>query len=243
MKPHMRGVIAFFTVLNTVVCIGETAAFAAVDSFGDLSSDKIAQRSLSVAESMKTSGYCYAGVSKALSPLGITLTGNAAYQARDQLLGDSRFVPVSTNGYSELRRGDIIVFNRSASHPYGHICVYQGNGEESSDHVSRLSDPNTYGGVTVFRLRSDIRYIASEDHQSAWTSTMPVSAPDFRANFTDKTQAFSANSEDAGRGGNSKPGSLLRTRDLVRREFRNLANTTTVRSLKNRLVRFVLNNL
>lgn len=243
MKPHMRGVIAFFAVLNTVLCISETSAIASSDSLSELSSDEIAERSFSVAESMKTSGYCYAGVSKALAPLGIILTGNAAYQAREQLLADSRFVPVSTDDNSELLRGDIIVFNKSASHPYGHICVYQGNGEESSDHVSSLSNPNAYGGVTVFRLRSDMRSIASADDQSSWTSRMPVSAPDFRSNFTGSTQPFRATNWQTGLGGNSKAGSLTRTRELVRREFRNLATATTVRSLKNRLVRFVLNNL
>jgi len=113
MKPSMRRVFAFIAVLNTAFSIGAAPA-SAISAHGQgLSSESIAIRSLTVAESMRTSGYCYAGVSKALSPLGVTLTGSAAYQAREQLLVDPRFTQISLDDSSELLRGDIIVSVRS----------------------------------------------------------------------------------------------------------------------------------
>ena len=122
---------------------------------GVLSSGTIAGRALSVAERRRTSGYCYSAVSQALDPLGIKLRGRAAYQARDLLLHDRRFMPVVISSVDQLQRGDIIVYNRSSSHPYGHIAVYEGNYEEASDHISSVTSTWAYGGATVFRLRSE----------------------------------------------------------------------------------------
>ena len=240
MKSCICSAFSILLSIGVVVLVGITPTFAATAEVQDLDAETIAQRSLSVAESMRTSGYCYAGVSKALSPLGVTLTGEAAFQAREQLLADSRFTAVSMDDSSDLRRGDIVVFNKSASHPYGHICVYQGNGEETSDHVSQLTTPGAYGGVTVFRLRAENNDIASSGEWREWTYKMPVAAPDFRSsNFSS-----GSSKTDSSKSGSAKPvtdesGAL----ELVRREFRSLNSSAAGKSLTKRLFRFVLQNL
>jgi hypothetical protein len=132
------------------------ASNSAANQTSVLSSENIANRALSVAENTRTSGYCYAAVSRALDPLGLNLTGGAAYDARAILLNDKRFIPIAVRQVDELRRGDIIVYNRSSHHPYGHIAVYEGNDEEASDHLSQISSTEPYGGATVFRLRASI---------------------------------------------------------------------------------------
>ena len=244
MKPRMRSafLMLFVTSATLWVCVAPAAAVTA--QVQELDPESIAVRSLSVAEAMKTSGYCYTGVSKALSPLGVTLTGSAAYQAREQLLADSRFMPVATDDSTNLCRGDIIVFNKSESHPYGHICVYQGNGEESSDHVSHLTSPDAYGGVTVFRFRSDQNEIASQS-RSEWIYKMPVTAPDFHSanTYRDDSKAMQTSSERFGRGDTKSGSSLKSTSEFVRRQFRNLNRSVTGKSLTKGLVRFVLKNL
>ncbi len=269
MKSCICSAFSILLSMCVIVLAGIAPTFAATAEVRDLDAETIARRSLSVAESMRTSGYCYAGVSKALSPLGVSLTGEAAFQAREQLLADSRFMAVSMDDSGDLRRGDIVVFNKSASRPYGHICVYQGNGEETSDHVSQLTTPGAYGGVTVFRLRSGNDGIASHGEWGEWTYKMPVAAPDFRSSNSTygaepvRGEAVMANASKYGRGdaksGSYKPGSSKSgssksgyakpvngesgAMELVRREFRNLNSSAAGKSLTNRLFRFVLKNL
>lgn len=120
-----------------------------------LSSENIASSALSVAEKTKTTGYCYAAVCRALRPLGVELSGEAAYQAEDLLKKDPRFMPLCIYSVDELRRGDIIVYTRSSSHKYGHISVYEGNYKEASDHIASITHTQAYGGAMVFRLRND----------------------------------------------------------------------------------------
>lgn len=158
------------------ICLGYCVALeCAVPAFAasalELTSENIATSALRVAQFTNTTGYCYAAVSKAVRPLDVNLYGAAAYEARDLLLQDQRFLPLPMSSADLLRRGDIIVFDRSPSHPYGHISVYQGNETEASDHVAPIMNPQAYGGATVFRLRND------------WSvDDTPVAiAPDFRA--------------------------------------------------------------
>lgn len=259
MKSCAFSCISRFCALSALLCGAVMPAFALDAETQYLDSDSIATRSLAVAESMRTSGYCYAGVSKAVAPLGVVLTGAAAYEARDQLLLDSRFAPVSTNESVDLRRGDIIVFNKSISHPYGHICVYQGNGQESSDHVSQLSNPDKYGGYTVFRLRSEAYDIAGSDGRLERIAKMPMSAPDFRnINGLSNVQGIggvpgaqksaletsSAKSFPAGliKGENTSVGKSRSLKEFFRREFRTISKSPEGKSLKNRLVRFVMSS-
>ena len=138
-----------------------------------LDSDNIASSALRVAEATHTSGYCYGAVCRALVPLSINLHGSAAYEAKALLLKDNRFVPLTINSVDALRRGDIIVYDRSTGHPYGHISVYEGDYTEASDHVSAVTHTQAYGGATVFRLRTEIARgngaIASGDsYGSGW---------------------------------------------------------------------------
>ncbi|MBX9687160.1 MAG: hypothetical protein K2X27_10685 [Candidatus Obscuribacterales bacterium] len=134
----------------------------------ELSPDAMAVSAMSEATNTNTSGRCYAAVCRALHPLGIQLSGAAAYQARDILLCDNRFTAIFVNNVEQLRRGDIIVYDKSSSHPYGHIAVYQGNFIEASDHVSSITHTQNYGGATVFRL------IQNPD------DSLPPLAPDYR---------------------------------------------------------------
>lgn len=140
-----------------------------------LSSDNIANRALSVAESTRTTGHCYAAVGRALRPLGVSLTGEAAYQAKAILLEDPRFAALTIYDVDQLRRGDIVVYTRSSSHPYGHISVYEGNNEEASDHVAAITHTQAYGSATVFRLRRDnfapvAAIVAAPDYHTAYAN-------------------------------------------------------------------------
>lgn len=128
-------------------------ALAQTDS---LSREAIAQRAEEVARQTRSSGRCYAAVSKALQPLGVTLTGESAYQAKDLLMQDERFMPLVIMHVDQLERGDIVVYQKSKGKPHGHISVYQGNYEEASDHLSAVTHTQAYGGATVFRLRNEI---------------------------------------------------------------------------------------
>jgi hypothetical protein len=151
---RLLSIVACAAVCFLLVCKSTVAAEMPLQA--RLSSEAIASRAETVARATGTTGYCYAAVCKALRPLGVGLHGAAAYEARDLLLKDQRFVPLAVNHVDQLSRGDIIVYTKSASHPYGHISVYQGNYEEASDHVSAVTHTQAYGGATVFRLRNEI---------------------------------------------------------------------------------------
>lgn len=97
---------------------------------------------------MKSVGYCFRGVKRALKKVGVKLDGNSAHQAKAQLSSDSRFKKVPM---SKLREGDILVHGKSRRHPHGHIAVYLGNKKEASDHIGKLVTGRFYGGTTVFR--------------------------------------------------------------------------------------------
>lgn len=266
LSPSLRAMSLLSAYMAVVVCLFYLPSASAMTmEFDALDAESIALRSMSVAETMKSSGYCYAGVSKALAPLGVSLTGNAAYQARDLLIADSRFVPIATDENTDLQRGDIIVYNKSTGHPYGHICVYQGNNQESSDHVSSLTSPSAYGGVTVFRLRTENNNFAIGERPN-WNFQMPTSAPDYRNATSLSPQTALANASPSpgdvrlpmlsprppvvnpkrnpnyGRGDSSSPDSK-NAAEFVKREFRRFKNSPDGKSFKTRLIRFVINSL
>ncbi|HEY9867648.1 MAG TPA: hypothetical protein V6D08_00450 [Candidatus Obscuribacterales bacterium] len=118
---------------------------------------KLVDRAEDVARSMNSTGWCYKGVATALASIGVNVHGASAYMAADQLARDRRFVEVSMK---DLRPGDVLVHNRSASHVHGHIAVYLGNGMEASDHVQKLITGRGYGGTRVFRLKDSGTYNA-----------------------------------------------------------------------------------
>lgn len=255
MKPRTRSVVTLLPSVCFISCLSFLPAVAVTEITQELDADNIAARSLIVAETMKSSGYCYSGVSKALSPLGVALTGAAAYQARDQLAADARFMPVPVEESVELRRGDILVFDKSVSHPYGHISVYQGNGQESSDHVSRLTTPGAYGGVSIFRLCSARYDIASAGDRFNWTSPMPHLAPDFRgavpsAEYPGTSLACAtpmyfpaSNPKRYPNGGTKSATTANGDKGFFKRQFRLLSNSSSGKSLTKNLIRFVVQSL
>ncbi len=149
------------------------AAADATFQLESLTRENIASQALQVAQTTQTTGRCYAAVCKALKSLSVNLHGASAYEAKDLLLQDNRFVPLAVSDVDQLELGDIIVFNRSDSHPDGHISVYQGNYTEASDHVSPVTHTKAYGGATVFRLREN--YLAAVP----MIPIAPQVAPDF----------------------------------------------------------------
>lgn len=134
---------------------------------------KIARNALYTAKQLNTVGYCYRGVTLALKPLGINLSGMAAYMAKEQLDADPRFQKVQIGEIAELHPGDVLVHGPSRSHPYGHIGVYLGNENEASDHVQKTFLKGPYSGVTVFRYEP--------------TNTEAYSALGMDANSTEKS--------------------------------------------------------
>ena len=80
-------------------------------------------------------GNCKRGVRMALNRQGVNLDGLSAYQGADQLARNPRFreVQVDRNGLKSLPPGAIVVWNRKAGHPHGHISIALGNGREASD--------------------------------------------------------------------------------------------------------------
>jgi hypothetical protein len=113
---------------------------------------KIATAAASMANRMDSRGYCYRGVKRALCPLGIELSGQSAYMAKNILKEDKRFKVVGVNEFDNLLPGDILVHGKSKAHPNGHIAVYLGNGQEASDHVQGLVTSPRYGGAVIFRM-------------------------------------------------------------------------------------------
>ena len=108
---------------------------------------KIAHAAEANAKQNDTVGWCYREVADTLDKFGVHLYGNSAYMAAPQLAKNDHFKEVSTQN---LKPGTVLVFDRSAGHPHGHITVYLGNGKEASDHVQGLVNFNAYGGVRAF---------------------------------------------------------------------------------------------
>jgi hypothetical protein len=95
-----------------------------------------------------TVGMCYAGVKPALAAIGVHVTGGAAYEAADQLARNPKMreVSVPRSNLSHLPPGAVVVWNPANSHPYGHISVALGNGQEASDHIQHQVHDLTGGG-------------------------------------------------------------------------------------------------
>lgn len=113
------------------------------DASSSGSNNTLANAAVSVANSMggsKSTGRCLAGVNRALSQVyGQTLSYPSAYMAIKGLQGEnplsSKFkeVSVSREQLKSLPAGAIVVWDRSAGNPHGHISIALGNGREASD--------------------------------------------------------------------------------------------------------------
>lgn len=123
---------------------------------------------LMTAKRMHSNGWCYKGVTDALKPLGVDLSGTAAYMAKDLLQSDPRFQPVRIEDPTQLHPGDVIVHGPTNSHPYGHIAVYLGNNHEASDHVQKvvLNAIGPYSYSVVFRYDESLIAESTADIES-----------------------------------------------------------------------------
>lgn len=80
-------------------------------------------------------GWCYRDVGRALSKIGINVSGASAYMAADQLAKNPKVkeIKVSQAELSKLPPGAIVVWDKGPGHEHGHISVAMGDGHEASD--------------------------------------------------------------------------------------------------------------
>lgn len=155
MKRRFSHALILFTCLSTFSAAPANAAIKKSKTIPSKPTPlalKIASSAKNVASSMDSVGYCFRGVKRALKVVGIGLKGTSAYQAKRQLQKDERFKQVSMKN---LKKGDILVHNRSRKHPHGHIAVYLGDKKEASDNIRKVVSGRNYGGTTVFRPVGD----------------------------------------------------------------------------------------
>lgn len=95
-------------------------------------------------------GWCLRDVSRALSKVGINVSGASAYMAADQLANNPKVkeIKASSSELSKLPPGAIVVWDKGPGHPHGHISIALGNGKEASDLVR--NQITNYG--TSFRV-------------------------------------------------------------------------------------------
>lgn len=85
-----------------------------------------------------TVGWCYRAVATAVGRVvpGVSLSGESAYMAADQLARSPAFreVSVAAEDLPALPAGAIVVWGKTSASPHGHISIADGNGNELSDH-------------------------------------------------------------------------------------------------------------
>lgn len=93
-------------------------------------------------------GYCYKWVAQALRRHGVNVSGASAYMGADQLAKNPKFreVQVAPQDLKKLPAGAVVVWNKGAGHPHGHISIALGNGKEASD---KIRDQITNYGTSV----------------------------------------------------------------------------------------------
>lgn len=96
-------------------------------------------------------GYCFKWVAQALRKFGVNTSGASAYMAADQLAKSDKFreVSVQPKDLVKLPAGAVVVWNKGAGHPHGHISIALGNGKEASDKL-RQQITNYGTSVRVF---------------------------------------------------------------------------------------------
>lgn len=120
---------------------------------GTASGQKLAQAAEQVARTTNTTGWCYRGVSQAVSrALGVQLTGASAYMAADQIAASGKFkeVKVSPEELKKLPPGAVVVWGKTGASPHGHISVALGDGREASDHIQQQM--TSLRGSTNYRV-------------------------------------------------------------------------------------------
>lgn len=123
-----------------------------------------AARAASAAHS-RTIGLCARYVRKALQSAGYSFTPNpSAYQyATRGTLAQAGFVKISNNSAPQI--GDVVVYNRSAKHPHGHIQIFDGNNWVSDFRQARKSP---YSGDYSYTTWRDARYLNDASNEGIY---------------------------------------------------------------------------
>ena len=109
----------------------------------------LANVAYSNAASRNTRGYCLKGVRTSLEKAGLYDTSKrvmSAYQAVGILSNNKNFkkVNVSSDNLRNLPAGCVVVWDRCAGHPHGHITVTLGDNKSASDHLeSKVAQMHT----------------------------------------------------------------------------------------------------
>ncbi|MFA9486279.1 MULTISPECIES: CHAP domain-containing protein [unclassified Moraxella] len=115
------------------------------------SAPSIAAKAASRVAHGKSMGRCALYVRKALQSAGYEFTPNpSAYQYANGTLASAGFTKISNDNY-QPQIGDVVVFNRTARNPHGHIQIYDGNQWVSDYRQPKFSPYSAHNGYTVWR--------------------------------------------------------------------------------------------
>lgn len=119
----------------------------------DLESHRISKAAEIASKSAraKSIGKCAMYVRKALQAAGYEFTPlKSAYMYNNGTLANIGFVKVNQANY-QPQVGDVVVFNRSAKNPHGHIQIFDGNRWVSDFKQPKFSPYTVHNGYTVWR--------------------------------------------------------------------------------------------
>lgn len=120
------------------------------------SAPSIAAAQASRAALGRSIGRCALYVRRALQAAGYSFTPQpSAYQYAHGTLASAGFIKIKNEGY-QPQVGDVVVFNRTAKNPHGHIQIYDGAQWVSDFRQPKFSPYSQHNGYTVWR---DARYI------------------------------------------------------------------------------------
>lgn len=113
---------------------------AAPVSGGPVQGTSTGQRLAEIARAEATNGdskggLCFRDVGRSLRKIGIETSGASAYMAADQLARNPKVkeIKVPQSQLARLPAGAIVVWDRGAGKPHGHISISTGDGKEASD--------------------------------------------------------------------------------------------------------------
>lgn len=120
---------------------------------GNAAGQQLAQAAASLYGNARPNGWCYRGVSDAMQEaFGFCYRGASAYMAADKLAAHpeqfTEYKGLSAADLKNLPAGAIVVWDKGAGHPHGHISIATGDGQEISD--GRQRQTTRYG--TSFRV-------------------------------------------------------------------------------------------
>lgn len=116
--------------------------------------NKLANIAAYNAKKTNTIGFCSKIATNSLCDAGLTTSQikcPAACQVAEKLSKHQNFkaVSVAKDDLKNLPAGCVIVWQPNAGHPYGHIAVTLGDGNEASDHIQKLCVRDTMFSVYV----------------------------------------------------------------------------------------------